>query len=144
MGLKNYFSKDDQLIFITTNYFSSKFNVRKQVNIIKKKNNLLGKYKIISVNTTPNGPGETIKYGLKFIKNNDSLTVINCDQFLQFDFPKKLKNNEIYVPVYFNNKEHSSYVGFKKNGNINKIIEKKPYLFMQVPAYIFLGQKKLF
>ena len=51
--------------------------------------------------------------------------VINPDQYIDFNFPKKLKKDYLYLPIHFNNHGNSSYVKINKKGKIVEIKEKK-------------------
>ena len=103
---KNSISKNINLIIR-----KQKFNVR----------NFLFKY----INETPNGPAYTVSS----IKNELTVSktpcvVINPDQYIDFNFPKKLKKDYLYLPIHFNNHGNSSYVKINKKGKIVEIKEK--------------------
>ena len=127
IGIKNKVKKNDKIILITTIEFAKKFNFKKNINLIIRKQkfnvrNFLFKY----INETPNGPAYTVSS----IKNELTVSktpcvVINPDQYIDFNFPKKLKKDYLYLPIHFNNHGNSSYVKINKKGKIVEIKEKK-------------------
>ena len=124
---KKKIKKSDSIFFITTIYFEKKFNFKKNIKKILKKNNINVKnifFKLI--NETPNGPAYTVNAIYDNLKNSKQpCIVINSDQFIDFQLPEKIDKKKIYLPIHFNNHGYSSYVKINKNGDIKKIAEKK-------------------
>ena len=78
------------------------------------------------IDETPNGPAYTIDSIKESLKNSkDSCIVINPDQYIDFNFPKKIDKDKLYLPLHFNNHGKSSYVKLNKEGMIKEIREKK-------------------
>lgn len=127
IGIKKKLKKSDSIIFITTKYFEKKFNFKKKIKKILKKNNINVKnifFKLI--NETPNGPAYTVNSIYDNLKNiKQPCIVINSDQYIDFQLPKEIDGKKIYLPIHFNNHGYSSYVKINKNGDIEKIEEKK-------------------
>ena len=127
ISIKNKIKNKDTIILITTKDFEKKFNFKKNMKIITKKNklnieNLVFKF----IDTTPKGPAYTvnsIKNSLKRL--NDPCIVANPDQYIDFDLPKKMVKDNLYLPIHFNNHGNSSYVKLNKKGKIVEIREKK-------------------
>lgn len=127
ISIKNKIKNKDTIILITTKDFEKKFNFKKTMKIIIKKHklnieNLIFKF----IDATPKGPAYTvnsIKNSLKHL--NDPCIVANPDQYIDFDLPKKIDKNNLYLPIHFNNHGNSSYVKLNKKGKIVEIREKK-------------------
>ena len=127
ISIKNKIKNKDTIILITTKDFEKKFNFKKNMKIITKKlklniENLIFKF----IDATPKGPAYTvnsIKNSLKHL--NDPCIVANPDQYIDFDLPKKIDKNNLYLPIHFNNHGNSSYVKLNKKGKIVEIREKK-------------------
>lgn len=127
LGIKKKIKKNDSIFFVTTKYFEKKFNFQKKIKLILKANNIDVKklfFKFIEL--TPNGPANTVNSIYHDLKNyKQPCTIINSDQYIDFQLPKKINKENIYLPIHFNNHGKSSYVKFHKNGNIKNIKEKK-------------------
>ena len=127
IGIKNKIKKNDTIFLITTTEFEKKYNFQKKINIIFKKNKIKTKNLIFKfVDHTPNGPALTINSIRNFLRNTKTTCiVINPDQLIDFDLPSKINQDNLYIPLYFNNHGNSSYVKINKKGNIVEIKEKK-------------------
>ena len=78
------------------------------------------------IDSTPNGPALTINSIKKILRNSKTTCIIiNPDQFIDFDLPSRINQNNLYIPLHFNNHGNSSYVKINKKGNIVEIKEKK-------------------
>ena len=60
--------------------------------------------------------------GIKSLNFQHTTIVANHDQFVKFEFPKN--KFDVFIPIYFNNSNKSSYVQIKNNC-ITNIVEKK-------------------
>ena len=127
IGIKNKIKKNDTIFLITTIEFEKKYNFQKKIKIIFKKNKIKTKSLIFKfIDDTPNGPALTINSIRNFLRNTKTTCiVINPDQFIDFDLPSRINQNNLYIPLYFNNHGNSSYVKINKKGNIVEIKEKK-------------------
>ena len=115
IGIKNKIKKNDIIFLITTIDYEKKYNFKKKIKLIFKKNklkttNLIFKF----VNETPNGPAYTVS-SIKNIlrKSKVPCVIINPDQFVDFDLPNKFDSDKIYIPLYFNNHGNSSVILLK-------------------------------
>ena len=127
IGIKNKIKKNDTIFLITTIEFEKKYNFQKKIKIIFKKNKIKTKNLIFKfIDHTPNGPALTINSIRNFLRNTKTTCiVINPDQFIDFDLPSRINQNNLYIPLHFNNHGNSSYVKINKKGNIVEIKEKK-------------------
>jgi len=127
IGIKNKIKKNDTIFLITTIEFEKKYNFQKKIKIIFKKNKIKTKNLIFKfIDDTPNGPALTINSIRNFLRNTKTTCiVINPDQLIDFDLPSRINQNNLYIPLYFNNHGNSSYVKINKKGNIVEIKEKK-------------------
>jgi len=127
LGIKNKIKKNDTIFLITTIQFEKKYNFQKKIKIIFKKNKIKTKNLIFKfIDDTPNGPALTINSIRNFLRNTKTTCiVINPDQLIDFDLPSRINQNNLYIPLYFNNHGNSSYVKINNKGNIVEIKEKK-------------------
>ncbi len=126
ISIKNKIKNKDTIILITTKDFEKKFNFKKNMKIIIKKYKLNIKNLIFKfIDATPKGPAYTV-YSIKniLIYLNKPCIVVNPDQYIDFDLPKKIIKDNLYLPIHFNNHGNSSYVKLNKRGKIVEIKEK--------------------
>lgn len=142
-GIKNYVKNKDNLYFITTKKFETRFSVKKKIRKILIKNGIKSSVLFVILKKTPKGPGFTVKNSLQYIKNNKPCAIINSDQYICFDIPRKIYSNKIYLPIYFNTHGKSSYVQINKNFEINKIVEKKQISFYGSSGVYIFGSSNL-
>ena len=126
IGIKNKIKKNDIIFLITTIDYEKKYNFKKKIKLIFKKNKLKTKNLIFKfVNETPNGPAYTVSSIKNILRNSkEPCVIINPDQFVDFDLPNKFDRDNIYIPLYFNNHGNSSYVKLNSQGSIIEIKEK--------------------
>lgn len=126
ISIKNKIKKNDLVILITTNNFEKKFQFQKNIKLIIKKQKLNLKNFIFKfIEETPNGPAFTVNSIRDILKYQKiPCIVINPDQYIDFNLPKKIIKNNLYLPIHFNNHGNSSYVRLNKKGQIVKIQEK--------------------
>lgn len=126
IGLKAKLKLQDKIYLITTKEIDLKCNFKKKVKDIFKKNKIKSHIFIHLLDNTPDGPGFTVNEVVsKLNKSKNPTIVINADQFIDFEFPKKINKNNIYLPLHFNYHGNSSYVKIEKNKLIKGIFEKK-------------------
>ena len=142
-GIKNYINNKDTLYFITTKEFEKNFSVKKKIKKILLKNGIKSKVLFVILEKTPNGPGFTVKNILPYLKKNKPCIIINSDQYINFDLPKKIFSNKIYLPIYFNAHGKSSYVQINQKVEINKIVEKKQISFYGSSGVYIFGSSSL-
>lgn len=124
LGIKKKIKNKHKIFFITTVEFNNKFKFTDKVKNILKKNKVNCKYHVRLIKETPYGPAFTVETIINLIKNNQPCIVGNADQFIDFEMPKKLNKNEIYMPLHYNNHGNSSYVSINQK-KISSIQEKK-------------------
>lgn len=125
ISIKNKFKSNDKLYFITTIEFEKRHQVIKNIKKILKNIKINNKifFKIIA--KTPNGPALTVSNILENLNKKEACTIINSDQLIDFNFPKIINLNRIYIPIHYNSHGKSSYVKISKDNKITAIFEKK-------------------
>lgn len=122
-SIKKHIKPNDKLIYITTRYFEKKYNVKKVILDILKRNEIFNKIEFVLVPETPPGPALSV-YSAQHIVDSSPTFVINCDQFIIFDPIQKIESESIYLPVNLDFGESKSYVSIVDN-RIIKIVEKE-------------------
>ena len=122
-GIKHKFTKNDKFIFITTKSFEMEFNVEETLEGIFQNEKIFNKIQIILSDKTPQGPAASIYLSKKSLPEEEQCTIVNADQYVDFDTKPDILKNEAFLPLYFNNTGKSSYVEIKK-GEIIAIHEK--------------------
>lgn len=122
-SIKEHIGKNDKVLVIFLKSHEKKFSLSKKIYPVLKKFFKTKKiaFKILDHKETA-GPAETIFLGVKSIFFNKTTIIANHDQFIKFLFPRR--TFDVFLPVYFNDNESSSYVKIKK-GKIMQITEKK-------------------
>lgn len=143
IGLKKNIKKDDNFYFITTNDYEKEFFFSQKIKKIFQKLKLKNKMVIKIVLKTPKGPALTVKSILSHIKDNKTCIIINPDQKINFDLPKKINKKNIYITLNFNQHGNSSYVRMNKKGKITHIKEKKLISFYASTGVYIFGSRSL-
>ena len=125
ISIKNKFKKNDTLFFITTIEFEKKYKVTKNIKKILKKTKIRNKVFIKLIIKTPNGPALTVSSIFEDLNKKNTCIIVNSDQIVDFNFPKKINPKKIYIPIHFNTHGKSSYANIAQNGKITSIFEKK-------------------
>jgi dTDP-glucose pyrophosphorylase len=120
-SIKGLIKKNDKLIFVTSKYFSKKFQVEKRITKILKELKIINKFYIIETTKEPAGQSISLKFAKNIIDQNKPLIVVNPDQYIDFDLPKKIINS--YLPLYLQLGNKSGFVSMK-SGQITKFVEK--------------------
>lgn len=120
-SIKRLLKNDDQIIFVTTEYFAKKFKVKKEIQQLLKELNIKSKFNIIKTPNNPAGQSISVEFAKKIVNMNDPLIIANPDQYIDFDLPKNIKNS--YLPLYVQLGNKSGFVSIK-NGLITKFVEK--------------------
>lgn len=115
-------SNKDKFIFITTQYFNDKFNIKHELKELFSKYNLKNKLEIVLSDRTPQGPAKSVELALNYIQDNYPIIIINVDQFLLFNLPEVL-NEKCYLVSNVDIGESKSYIEIK-NKKILEITEK--------------------
>ncbi len=120
-SIKNLIKKDDEIIFITTIYFSKKFKVKIELEKLLKELKIKNKFYLVETPDNPAGQSISVKFAKNTINENKPLIVINPDQYIDFDLPKKITH--CYLPLYIQLKNKSGFVSIK-NKLITNFVEK--------------------
>ena len=123
-SIDNKINTSDKLIFITTKKNNIENNFKKKILSIVKKKKIKKIFKYLD--EIPNGPANTINLAIEHLKNaNEPCIIINPDQFIDFNLPKKIYKKKIYLALHYNCHGNSSYVNLNKDFKIDAIEEKK-------------------
>jgi len=122
LSIKYLIKDKDKMIFITTSYFSKKFNVRLELKKLFSELNLHNKFVFLEIPRDTNGQSITVAYAKNNVNKNNPLIVANPDQYIDFDLPKKI--NYCYLALYLQLGDKSGFVSIE-NGLVTKFIEKK-------------------
>ena len=125
-GIKNNISSNDELVFITTEYFSEKYNVKETIQKTLSSLSLKNNYHLVATPHTPPGPAATVYTAREYVDENTPVIVVNTDQYISFDTPRDFTTNDGFLPVYVNFSPQSSYVCIRKENIVSKIVEKNP------------------
>ena len=136
--LKKKIKSGDKLYFVTTYEHEIKNKVELNIKKILKKINLKNNIYIYILDKTPKGPAITVYNILDKLKGIDPCVIINPDQVIDYNLPKKINKGKVYLPIHYNSHGKSSYVNINKKGKINGISEKKLISFYASSGvYIF-------
>lgn len=120
-SIKNLIKKDDEMVFITTSYFSKKFKVALRLNQLFKELKIKNKFHLVETPINPAGQSVSLTYAKNIINQNKSLIVVNPDQYIDFDLPKDILH--CYLPLYMQLNNKSGFVSVE-NGRITNFVEK--------------------
>ena len=123
-SIKNKFSSDDSLVFITTKKYERSYDVKNHLERIMKSLSIIIPFDLIISPTTPQGPAASVYLAKKYFSNDQSVAIVNSDQYVDFD-KFSLSPNSGYLPVYAEFGNKSSYVHLDDAGLITQIVEKQ-------------------
>lgn len=124
LSIKRHIKQKDEIVFVTTKYFSKKFNVSNNIKKILQNNRIKNKNKVLLTENNPKGPAETVYKALLAIDRTKPVAVVNCDQYIDFDFNGDVPHDTCFMTVYAEFTNKSGYVKIKK-GFITEVVEKK-------------------
>ena len=124
LSIKRHIKQKDEIVFVTTEYFSKKFNVSDNIKKILYSHKIRNKNKILLTENNPKGPAKTVYKVLASIDKTKPIAVVNCDQYIDFDFNGSVPQNTCFMTIYAEFTNKSGYVKIKK-GLITKVVEKK-------------------
>lgn len=124
LSIKRHIKPKDEIVFVTTEYFSKKFNASDNIKKILRGHKIRNKNKILLTGNNPNGPAKTVYEALASIDKTKPVAVVNCDQYVDFDFDGNVSQNTCFMTIYAEFTDKSGYVKIKK-GVITEVIEKK-------------------
>lgn len=139
-SIKHLIKGGDTLIFITTSYFSKKFNFEKELRVILKRQNINNKFYVVETPSTPRGQSETVLCVKNFINQKNPLVVINPDQYIDFNLPKKIK--DCYLGLYLQLGNKSGFVEIKE-GLITNFVEKNNISNLACAGVYIVSKAKL-
>lgn len=139
-SIKHLIKEGDTLIFITTSYFSKKFNFEKELELLLKRQNISNKFYVVETPSTPRGQSETVLYAKNFINQENPLIVINPDQYVDFDLPEKIE--DCYLALYLQLGNKSGFVEIKK-GFITNFVEKNNISNLACAGIYIVSRAKL-
>ena len=123
LSIRKNINKKDSFIFIIQKKHNIEFNFQKKIVSVLKDNKLKNNYKFIITEELPQGPADSVRQSLEVINNDNTVVIINADQYLDFEFPN-MKKADVGVPIYINFNSSSSFAKIENN-KILKIVEKK-------------------
>lgn len=124
LSIKRHIRPKDEIVFVTTRYFSKKFNVSGNIKKILRGHKIRNKSRILLTGNNLRGPAKTVYQALFLIDRTKPIAVVNCDQYVDFDFGGNVPQNTCFMTIYAEFTNKSGYVKIEK-GLITKVIEKK-------------------
>lgn len=124
LSIKRHIKSKDEIVFVTTKYFSKKFNVSDNIKKILRSHKIRNENKILLTESNPQGPAKTVYEALISIDKTKPVAVVNCDQYIDFDFNGKIPKDTCLMTIYAEFTNKSGYVKIK-NGFITEVVEKK-------------------
>jgi len=122
-SIVNKIEEDDRLIFITTDKYARDFNVLEGIKDILKNERLDNGFELLTCKETPPGPSATVYHAQDHLCTDESVIVVNCDQYVDFDMIEVSEEKSGFLPIYAEFGQKSSYVEIE-NGLITRIVEK--------------------
>lgn len=122
-SIVNKIEEDDRLIFITTDRYARDFNVSEGIEDILRNEGLGNDFEILTCGDIPPGPSATVYHARDRLFTDESVIVVNCDQYIDFDVSEVSEQKSGFLPVYAEFGQKSSYVEIE-NGLITRIVEK--------------------
>ena len=123
ISIRNNISKDDLLIFITTEFFEEtrcfSKSIKELLDMLRIKNEIIFRY----TKTTPKGPASTILHARDLINNEQPCLMMNSDQFTYLKIPN-FKSRQAFLAVNIDFGRSKSYVSVDNN-LITKMVEKE-------------------
>lgn len=123
-SVRHLIRPDDEFVLITTQYFSHKFNFKKEVEMLFKLHGLPNKLHFVETQGTLAGTSLTVLQAEDLISANQPVLVIYPDQFIDFELPDDIKPDSGYLGLYLNFGNKSGFVEIN-NGLITKFVEKQ-------------------
>lgn len=124
LSIKRHIKPKDEIVFVTTEYFSKKFNVSDNIKKTLRGHKIRNKNKILLTKNNLQGPAKTVYEALVLINKTRPVAVVNCDQYIDFDFNGDVPQNTCFMTIYAEFTNKSGYVKIKK-GLITGVAEKK-------------------
>lgn len=122
-SIKKHIKPQDWLFFITTNYFAKKYKVKSEIKKILISQKLPNKFYLHECRDTPQGISATVYLIRDDLPTNKPITIINPDQYIDFEFPFEIKPESCYMAIYSEFTNKSGFVEIKA-GKICRVVEK--------------------
>jgi dTDP-glucose pyrophosphorylase len=123
-GLSRVIASGDRIAITTTRHFESTFAISELARDTLSRLGLRVDLKIVQVEATPPGPAASVYAARACFRGSQEAVVVNCDQFVQFEFPSEGSKWDAFVPLYVNSTGRSSYAEIS-DGRIMRIAEKQ-------------------
>lgn len=128
-SIKHLVQQDDILVFITTTQFANKYDFEENISQILKFHHLGNQVFFVKTQGFTSGSSETILQAKKHMDIDSPVVIINPDQYIDFDLPKKIGPKSGYLTLYlcFGNKtgfvkiEDELITSFVERKNISNI-----------------------
>lgn len=124
-SIKRNVKTEDKFIFTTTDYFSEKYQVSKELQKVFDINDLDNEFKVISTNDEPSGNSSSVHLAKPHLTTDEPVSVLCCDQFTDFQLPSEIPPQTGYLTIGIDFGSSKGYVEIK-NGLIQKFAEKEP------------------
>lgn len=139
LGLKSIINAEDNLVFITTDFYEQKSNVEHVIRNLIKKMNLNNSVNVVTLPSTPNGQAHTLKEGVEMLGSGilkERVFVINSDQMIFFN-PAKVDMSKCSVGLYFNDEASSCFYDLDLKSNLVTKIKEKQRISAYASAGVF-------
>jgi len=123
ISIKRNIFPNDFFVFITTPYFSEKFQVQEEIKRIFQSLKIKNKFEVFSLEQEYPGVSGALYAVRSILETDDPVIVINPDQYLDFILPREIPSKTGYLTVYAEFSHKSGYVDIQK-GKITKFVEK--------------------
>lgn len=123
-SIRRHIQPEDELVFITTEFFASEYAVESQLASILETLSIGRPFSVVTCPSTPPGPSASVYTACSYFDHNRPVTVVNCDQFIDFERLEWTSERQGFLPVYANFGHRSSYVQVR-DGRIVRIVEKQ-------------------
>ena len=114
--------REDKLYFISTQQYNEDHNFIIVVENVLNRLGIFNAREFILTQGTTKGPADTVYRSKGIVSPYESVTVINCDQWIDFTM-EPVPSESILLPVYVNLGNMSSYIKFGSKG-MERIVEK--------------------
>jgi len=122
-SVKHNIKSEDELIFLTTDYYFNKYNFENRIKEIIAYHNLSNKLYFIRNSDSPAGVSSTVYTAKSLLLTPKSVIVIYPDQYIDFQMPA-LETNSAYLGINIQLSDRYGFVEIK-DGLITRFIEKK-------------------
>jgi NDP-sugar pyrophosphorylase family protein len=122
-SIKDKVLPQDTFIFTTTDYFRNKYNLESEIQNIFSALKLNNQFEVFSSPKTLQGSSCSVYLAKEKLMSNEPVIVVNCDQYVDFEFPEKISPKTGYI-VLFADFGHKCGYARIENGKISDFVEK--------------------